>query len=201
MWLVRAGMSASVWFTPDTRQYIGTMARVLLQLGNRKNRLVAKRIGQYLLLRSDTSRARHTVEFRVVELLGDIGELLLPDEREKNWTSRMRTAVEEGLELLTRHEVVKCVEWPDGFGPGDIDRYKGWSDRWLNARIRITVGDRWRKSGQTRDSSSKAKRRDQDDPLRMLGAEIRNARMNIIPQYTQEQLGACPRNNDFAGSV
>ena len=34
MWAVRAGLWASAWFTPDTRQYIGSLARVLLELGS-----------------------------------------------------------------------------------------------------------------------------------------------------------------------
>jgi transcriptional regulator with XRE-family HTH domain len=187
-WLVRAGIWASVWFTPDTRQYIGTMARVLLQLGNRKNRLVAKRIGQRLLLSSQVCRSRHAQEVRVRELLGDIGELPLPKHREKNWASRIRALVEDALEVLRNNGVLKTVEWPDGIGPDDIDRSKGWVDRWLNARIRYTtLADRCRKSRPAGDSQTKGKRTDRRAEV-PIGAEVRTARMNLVPHCTQEEL-------------
>jgi DNA-binding transcriptional regulator YiaG len=189
VWAVRAGLWALAWFTPDTRQYIGSMARVLLRLGNRGNRLVAKKIGQRLLLLSQNCRPRGLVEIFVHELLEDIGELLLPEKREKNWASRIRTYVEEAMELLEDCGVFKKVEWPDGSGPGDIDRSKGWSDRWLNARIRVTtMANRRAESGSARAQRSFGKREDGTDRVALTGAEIRFARTNIAPPWTQEEL-------------
>jgi DNA-binding XRE family transcriptional regulator len=180
-WLVRAGIWASVWFTPDTRRYIASMARVLLQLGNRKNRMVAKRIGQRLLLLSQARPPRRAHEVIVHELLGDIGELLLPDKREKNWASRIRENVEGALELLINVGLLKTVEWPDGFGPGNIDRSKGWSDRWLNARIRFTTVE----SGSARCHERHV---DRTDGARLIGTTVRFARTNIVPGWTQAEL-------------
>jgi DNA-binding XRE family transcriptional regulator len=122
------------------------------------------------------------VEIFVHALLGDVGELLLPDERHKE-------SVEEALDLLRTGGVLKTVEWPDGFGPGDIDRSKGWTDRWLNARIRVmTVSSRRAESGSVQASCCYRKRRDRRNSVQLIGTEIRFARTNIGPHWTQQEL-------------
>jgi len=165
------------------------MARVLLQLGSRKDRLVAKRIGQRLLLLSQGRRPPRAQEILVHELLGDIGELPLPENREKNWASRIRESVERALELLITHGVLKAVEWPDGFGPGNIDRSKGWSDQWLNSRIRFTAtANRRAESDSAPVFGSHRKRMGRAAGLGLVGTDIRFARTNIVPHWTQDGL-------------
>ena len=175
MWAVKPGMWASVWFTTDTRQYIARMARVLLGFARDKRRLLAKRIGQRLLLLGQARRPRMPFEVSLQELPRDAGELLKPETRNYHWASRSREILEAALELLKTHKVIKAVEWPEGYGPDDLDRSKGWGHRWLNARIRvITMAHQGRGSACGLRLGGKV--RDGADAGRFNGNQIRSAR-------------------------
>ena len=121
--------------------------------------------------------------FSFTSFLGTL-ELLLPEKREKNWASRIRESIEEALELLRTVGILKTLDWPDGFGPGDIDRSKGWSDRWLNARICFTTGG----LGPPGPSRYHEKCVERARGVGLTGTQIRFARTNIIPCWTQEGL-------------
>jgi len=188
-WAVRAGLWACVWFNRDFRQYIGSMASVLLEFGSQRKRLLAKRIGQRLLLLSQVCQPRGVVTILVRTLLDDVGELPSPDHRRKNWASRTREYLEEALEMLQTCGVLRTVEWPDGFGPFDIDRAKGWGDRWLSARIRIITMASLR--SQTATGKPPGPRRNQvgrSNTGAIAGPDIRFARVNIAPLMLQQQL-------------
>ena len=188
-WAVRAGLWAGWWFSTETRLYMGRMARVLLSLGSRGMRRMAKRIGQRLLLLSQVSTPRGEVSIFIRTLLEDVGELLSPEARTRHWASRTRTALEEAIALLEEVGVLKTVQWSEGFGPGDIDREKGWVDPWLNAMIRVRTSISARAGSDflrdRRFQKPKAMRRNASE---VTGSEIRSARNNIIPHWSQEAL-------------
>jgi hypothetical protein len=188
-WAVRAGLWAGWWFSTETRLYMGRMARVLLSLGSRGRRGIAKRIGQRLLLLSQVSRPRGEVSIFIRTLLEDVGELLSPEARSRHWASRTRTVLEEAVALLEEVGVLKTVRWPEGFGPEDLDREKGWVDPWLNALIRVRTSISARAASDClrdrRFQKPKATRRKESQ---ITGSQIRSARNNIVPRWPQEQL-------------
>ena len=137
-WSVRAGQWAYWWLNAQGRVYVSRMARVLLELDHRENRpaaVMAKKIGQLLAL----WRASETLERRIDGLLQDIGELPEPQKRDKDWAGRTRDRFDEAMLTLQEAGVFVNVEWPDGYGPGDKDRSKGWVAGWLAAKVRITL--------------------------------------------------------------
>lgn len=140
-WAVRAGMWAYYWFNPKTLRYVGKMSRASLALDSRRGRSLVRKIGQRLLLLSQVSRQRGKVSILVSTLLSDIGELLSPEKRTHSWASTIRDALESAIAELLELNIFRQVEWPDGGGPQDIDRNKGWTDRWLNSRIFVRVSD------------------------------------------------------------
>ena len=122
-------------------------------------------------------------------LLADAGELVAPEGRDKRWASNARTTFEEAISMLQKPGVFKTAQWPDGFGPNDIDREKGWVDPWLNARIcirtSISAGAKIAPSSNRRVQPKGAGRHER---FQITGSEIRFARNNIIPRWSQEEL-------------
>lgn len=134
-WSVRAGQWAYWWFNAQGRVWLAQMSRVLLELDHRENRgaaVLAKKIGQHLTC---VASNRRTFEMRIDRLLERVGELPLPEERDKNQAPRTRERFENAMLTLQEAGVLSTVEWPDGYGPGDQDRSKGWVERWLSARV------------------------------------------------------------------
>ena len=141
-WRVRLGQWARRWFDESGRRYVSTLPGLLLALDHRPTRaksLLSKKIGEKILLLHDISRSSKPLEFTVAQLLSMTGELPLPEYRGKQWAGRVRDRFDEAILALEHSGVFASVIWPDGFGPGDPDRYRGWVDRWLAARVLVSV--------------------------------------------------------------
>ncbi len=137
-WRVRAGQWAYWWMNSQGRVWVAHMARVLLELDHRENRpaaVMAKALGVQLAFWVGP----RTIERRIDGLLQDIGELPIPKERNRHWAGRTRDRFDEAWLVLKESDVVTDVVWPNGYGPGEGDRSKGWVERWLNAKVIITL--------------------------------------------------------------
>lgn len=144
-WLVRAGQWAYWWLNAQGRVWIGRMARVLLELDHRYNRgavVLAKKVGQRMVLLGEALHLDEPMERRVVRILEDVGELPAPEQRTRHWAGRTRERFDTGLPLLRDVGIFSALAWPDGYGPGDADRSKGWVDGWLTARVHMTLSDK-----------------------------------------------------------
>ncbi len=118
------------------------MARVLLELDHREVRgsaLMAKKIGQRVVLMNEALRLSGPLALRIDRLLERIGELPLQEERSRNWAGRTRDRFDEALLALQEAGMFAEVSWPGGYGPGHPDRGRGWVDRWLAAKVVITL--------------------------------------------------------------
>jgi DNA-binding XRE family transcriptional regulator len=140
-WLVRAGQWARWWLHAQGRVWIGHLARVLLTLDHRDTRggaVLAKKLGQRMILLGEALRLGVPITRRIDHLLEDIGELPLAAQRTKDWARRTRERFDAAMLLLQERGVFVELVWPDGYGPGDADRSKGWVERWLSARVQMT---------------------------------------------------------------
>lgn len=138
-WTVRAGQWAYYWFNAQGRVWLARMSKALLELDHRENRpaaVLAKKIGWYLSTVASRSR---TFYIQIRKLLEDIGELPVPEARDKHWAGRTRDRFDEAMLTLREAGVLQTVEWPDGYGPEDTDRSKGWVQRWLDAHVSGTL--------------------------------------------------------------
>jgi len=137
-WLVSPGMWARWWFDARERRYVSHLPRRLLTLDHRRTRgrsVMSKKIGEKVLFLYSISRSSKPLEFTVEQLLSMIGELPRPECRGRHWAGRVRERFDDAMLDLEHTDVFTSVTWPDGFGPGDPDRYRGWVDRWLAARV------------------------------------------------------------------
>ena len=148
-WLVRAGQWAYWWFSRESRMWVGKMARALLELDHRENRgpaVLAKKVGQKVLFLYHALREQNPLKLNIGNLLEDIGELPISEARKHNWAGRTRENFERALTILGPGDslvkginIFARVDWPDGHGLDDTDRFKGWVDKWLSANILITL--------------------------------------------------------------
>ena len=141
-WLVRAGHWAYWWMNAQGRVWISRMSRALLEMDHRANRgsaVLAKKIGQHTTLLSGALRGQTTLVRRIDRLLSDVGELPVPAARGGHWAGRVRDRFDEAMQALVEAAVFTTVDWPDGYGPGDADRGKGWVAPWLAAKVVISM--------------------------------------------------------------
>jgi len=137
-WLVRAGQWAYWWLNAQGRVYIARMARVLLELDH-QGAALAKKLGQRIVLLGGALRTAGILELRIDHLLEDIGELPNITDRGPKWASRTRGRFDNSMFTLRNAGVFSDVTWPNGSGPDDPDRTKGWVTRWLAAKIHIVL--------------------------------------------------------------
>ena len=133
-WAVRAGQWAHWWLNAQGRVWVGRMARILLEFDHREQRgaaVMAKKIGQRLVLLGDILPVGTPITRRIDHILEDIGELPTPDQRPRNWLGRTRNRVEAGLDLLQEAGVC-AVGWPESYSSIP-------NRRWLETKIQLTV--------------------------------------------------------------
>jgi DNA-binding transcriptional regulator YiaG len=143
-WLVRAGQWAYWWLNAQGRVWMGRIAHAIIQLDHREVRsseVLAKKIGQRLMLLLYAIRSTSTLELKIGNLLEDVGELVTLENRDKNWAPRTRDRFDEAILKLKEIGVFSDVLWPTGYGPGDPDRSKGWVERWLAGTIKISFAE------------------------------------------------------------
>jgi DNA-binding XRE family transcriptional regulator len=199
-WLVRPGQWAYYWLDVRGRVYLGRIARGLLDLDHRDNRrphVMAKKIGMRIMFLYHALRSS-PLRIGIRNLLEDVGELHRTTD-DRHWAARTRRAFERSMSILGSGDpfdhisglnIFAKVEWPDGYGPADCDRYRGWVDKWLSSRISITM------TGATPPPTDSAratpcpplhgKRRIPHDVD--LGAHLRKLRLSCEPRWTQEEL-------------
>jgi hypothetical protein len=124
-WRVRAGQWAYWWLNPQSRVYLGKLARTLLELDHRNNRgpeVVAKKIGTRLVfLYHALRRPKTPLKLTIGNLLEDVGELVKPDVRDQNWAARTRKNFDDAVIVLGPGDtftqgigILHDVQWPRG---------------------------------------------------------------------------------------
>jgi hypothetical protein len=136
------GQWAHYFLNKDSVYWVSYLAQATLHLDHRENRpgdsLATKILYRLFVVPGSITHTKGPCERSVADLLRDIGELPVPEARDRNWGMRTREALEAATATLEGAGLVALVEWPDEIGPDDVTRTKGWVDRWLAARIRIT---------------------------------------------------------------
>jgi hypothetical protein len=142
VWLARLGGWARIWMNAQSKVWIVQVPQTVLQLDHRHSRgmnRLGKKIAMHELMLGATARARPVLIRRVDRLLEDLGEL--PDERYRtnHWVGRTRDRLEEALIGLVEQGVFAKIDWPEEFGPGAADRFKGWANSWLASKLHFTM--------------------------------------------------------------
>lgn len=139
--------------------------------GNRGAAALATKLGLHLLWH------RGRLDAPVADLLRELGEWVVAEERKKDHAGRLRDRVEEAA--LRLEDLRLCeVLWPEGLGPGDLDRHKGWFSRWQTARMRLLAT-----RAATRGAGNPS---GQVEPEDLLGPRLRAAR--VARGWTQARL-------------
>lgn len=200
-WSVRAGHWAYWWLSPEARVYVGIMAKVLLELGHSGVAAMAKKIGQRCLLLSHAVRSG-VLDLRIGTLLSEIGELPVAEARSPHWAGKTREFFDDAMTRLNAkvsgaegETIFESVEWPDGDGPDDADRVRGWPERWLSAHIVITMAGFAGPALSVRNGGNSP--RISRPRAKSLGSAIRAARLKHHPFWSQKELASHLGISDF----
>ena len=137
-WLIRFGrwaQNSAKWCAGDR---LVAVPRQILEIDHRRNRgsaVLAKKIGLEAMMLWDTMPPRASLDRRIGDLLGAVGELPGPDMRSGSWGARSRNRLGQAILALQEAGVLGGVSWPAGFEPGSADRARGWVETWLASRI------------------------------------------------------------------
>ncbi len=140
-WLVRFGQWGEFWMNGRGKVWTGPMLQCLLGLDHRENRgaeLLAKRIGEHMILLSVVVRNTGTMTRRIDHLLESIGELPEEEHRGAHWAGRIRDRFDEAMLTLREIGLFESIAWSEGYGPGDCDRNKGWVYNWLSSKVAVS---------------------------------------------------------------
>jgi ribosome-binding protein aMBF1 (putative translation factor) len=183
---------------------VSYLAEAALHLDHRENRpgdsLAKKILYGLFVVPASPNHANDPCERSVAKLLQQIGELPVPEARDRNWGMRTREALEAALTTLEEAGLVALVEWPDGFGPDDVNRVKGWVERWLAARVRITGLEAHKKMQEAREkmlaapptkskSSKPAAPPPRPEPVRCLEPSRHRTGSDVDAQAIRRKLG------------
>ena len=137
-WSVRAGQWAKYFLSAAGRVWLAQTSQTLLELDHTRGvPLMAKKIGEYL---TDLTPIVPRLEPLIIgHLLAQIGELPQERFRTKDWAGVTRDQFDAAMNLLQLRAVFSSVAWPDGYGPDDRDRVKGWVPKWLSSHVTIQV--------------------------------------------------------------
>lgn len=138
-WRLMVGSWAEHWWSVEnnTMGWVWDISRELLQLPHRQMGAdVAKKLalGMFICAGRPLPHLR-SLEYTVEQLLHDFIGLPEESKRGNNWARRERDRLEAAMDLLQKIGILERVEWPDGYGPADVYRVKGWSRGWLAARV------------------------------------------------------------------
>lgn len=191
MWGVRIGHWGRWWLNAQAKVWLGEVPQNVLELDHRANRgaaNLAKKIGLSTTILLEALKSRSYIERRIDHLLEAIGELPIREARDSHWAGRTRDRFDEALMRLQEEGVFSKVDWPTGDGPGDLDRHKGWVDRWLGSKIKI-----YRKNYQANAESEKFEKK------RKRHGRGRTSR--TAPRVNQDFSGAALRKQRVAASM
>jgi DNA-binding XRE family transcriptional regulator len=161
---------------------------------------MAKKIGARIIrLYYALQQRKNPLTIRIAKLLEDVGELPRPEARDHNWAARTRENFQQALSILGPAQgigngagIFAKVEWPDGCGPNDFDRVRGWVGKWLSARVLIAMPDNSPQlSGNLSKPAPTGSRRKKESklpPNREIGQVLREARRSFASFWTQKEL-------------
>jgi len=143
MWGVRPGQWGYWFFHAHARIWVAGFGQELLELDHRlrgpQGELMAKKIGQYICLVAPRSGE---LMLGIGRLLETVGEMLRPEYRHHSWIGRTKERFDSALLALLEEDLFTDIEWPKGFGPGETPKAKGWSQEWLNQKVKIVLNRR-----------------------------------------------------------
>lgn len=196
MWSARVGHWGRWWLNTQAKVWLGEMPKDLLEFDHRANRgaaNLAKKIGLSTTVLLEALKSRPYIERRVDHLLEAIGELPIVEARNSHWAGRTRDRFDEALIRLQEAGIFARVEWINGDGPGDLDRNKGWVNRWLESKIKIYRRNaKFTEAGEEKASQNWAGKRGKKRHHKNTGDTRLNGRMirreRIANNMTQSQL-------------
>jgi AraC-like DNA-binding protein len=142
VWEVGVGSWGRAWWNHDngTSAWVRNASQALIELPHTQpGALLAKKLalGAFICAGKNPARLMEPLGTTVRELLRNHVGLPQEDARGGDWARRERERLEAAVELLVEIGILERVEWPDGYGPADVARTKGWSAPWLAARITL----------------------------------------------------------------
>jgi len=141
-WLVDPGPWARHYFNSETKPWLSTLHRALLELdhrGVRRSDVLALHIATLLFMVAGGSQFKERAITRTVaELLELAGELPEPEHRGANWANRTSEALSAALETLLGNKLLASVEYGPTY-PDPGDRGRGWAERWLASTVTMTT--------------------------------------------------------------
>lgn len=141
-WLVDPGPWARHYFNNETRPWLSTLHRALLELdhrGVRRSDVLALHIATLLFMVAGGTQFKECAMTRTVaELLELAGELPEPEHRGANWANRTAEALSAALETLLGNKLLASVQYGPTY-PDPGDRGRGWAERWLAATVTMTT--------------------------------------------------------------
>ncbi len=199
-WTVRAGQWAYYFLSPQARRWVCGMARVLLALSHRADRRgeqLAKKIGVFVFQNGWKLGKGQPLQWTLETLFGCIAE----NPRIEEHKGRFREAFESAIELLRDKGVFKEITFSPGYAE-DIDRGRGWVERWLQYQVTFTFPEtteierqlQLRQVQRALAPSPRQRRRStprRDRKTLVNGMDIRKARAdrNIFQEDLARQLG------------
>jgi len=141
VWTIRSGHWAEARRMPGHAFRFVQVPQSILLLDHRRNRgsaILAKKISLGMWALWSAARASGALQFRICDLLEDIGELPFRDARGDGWGARMRDRFVQALALLREAGLMGGVEWPAGGEPDVRNRGKGWVAIWLEGKITLS---------------------------------------------------------------
>lgn len=142
IWEVGVGSWGRAWWNHDngTATWVRNASRALIELPHTETgAILAKKIalGAFICGGKNPTLMLAPMRTTVGELLRNHVGLPTEEARGVQWAGRERERLEAAFEILKKIEILERVEWPDGFGPADVYRGKGWAKNWLAARITL----------------------------------------------------------------
>lgn len=140
VWEIGVGSWGRSWWNEDngTSHWVQDASKALIELPHTETgAILAKKIalGAFICAGKNPELMLEPMKTTVGEVLRNYIGLPEEQKRGNDWARRERERLEAAFEILENVEILERVEWPDGYGPADVYRGKGWSRGWLAARV------------------------------------------------------------------
>jgi len=140
-WRVGVGEWGQYWWSEEngTAHWVRTVSKALIELPHSQPAaILAKKIALNAFICGGKSPQlmQSPMQTTVGQLLRNYIGLPEESKRGNDWARRERERLEAAMELLYKIGILeRPAEWPDGYGPADVHRGKGWARNWLAARL------------------------------------------------------------------
>ena len=140
VWEIGVGSWGRAWWNEDngTSHWVRDASKALIELPHTETgAILAKKIalGAFICGGKNPELMLEPMKTTVGEVLRNYIGLPEEQKRGNDWARRERERLEAAFEILENVEILERVEWPDGYGPADVYRGKGWVKEWLAARV------------------------------------------------------------------